>query len=619
MSPFWSYAAKMLRYRGMVVLSFIMASLSAGMLGAGLVGIKPILEGLLGKNSGGLPQLARDFNAKVSGWAPSWAVIPDAWIEKLPPGPATAVAWVMGTLCVLTAIGATATFLQAYLSLTVVNLTTTNIRRDAFHKVLHMPLKDIVLGGPSDAISRIMQDTAAISGGFNALLSKAVSQVAKGLGALIAAFFVDWRLAGLALAVGPVLFVIIRKLGKRIRRASKAALVAQSGLYHAAAESLQGLRVVKVHTTERYEAGRFHRMNKEAMRELNRVRTARALASPLVEALTLFAIAGLTLIAINNIRVGVIEASSVIQVIVALGAAGASFKPLTGLVNDVQASAAAAERLSELMKGPTESGHEASLPKLPRHQHSVAFDHVTFTYPTAPRPALDAVSISISHGETVAVVGPNGSGKTTLLALVPRLFDPDMGPEGRRGRVLIDGQDISRFSVRSLRRQIGVVTQETVLFKGTIRHNIAYGAEAATEAAIIAAAKRARAHDFITALPNGYDSMVAEQGLTLSGGQRQRIAIARAILRDPAILILDEATSMIDADSEAQIAEALAEFAKGRTSLIVAHRLSTVLSADRIIVMDQGRVVDVGTHAELLQRCGVYRLIADRQLLPPIA
>ncbi len=619
MSPFWSYAAKMLRYRGMVILSFIMAGLSAGTLGAGLVGIKPILEGLLGKSSGGLPQLAREFNAKVPGWAPSWAVIPDSWIHRLPQGPATAVAWVMGTLCVLTAIGATATFLQAYLSLTVVNLTTTNIRRDAFHKVLHMPLKDIVLGGPSDAISRIMQDTAAISGGFNALLSKAVSQVAKGLGALVAAFFIDWRLAGLALAVGPVLFVIIRKLGKRIRRASKAALVAQSGLYHAAAESLQGLRVVKVHTTERYEAGRFHRMNKEAMRELNRVRTARALASPLVEALTLFAIAGLTLIAINNIRVGVIEASSVIQVIVALGAAGASFKPLTGLVNDVQASAAAAERLSELMKGPTESGHEASLPKLPRHQHSVAFDQVTFTYPTAPRPALDAVSISISHGETVAVVGPNGSGKTTLLALVPRLFDPDMGPEGRRGRVLIDGQDISRFSVRSLRRQIGVVTQETVLFKGTIRHNIAYGAEAATEAAIIAAAKRARAHDFIAALPQGYDSMVAEQGLTLSGGQRQRIAIARAILRDPAILILDEATSMIDADSEAQIAEALAEFAKGRTSLIVAHRLSTVLSADRIIVMDQGRVVDVGTHAELLQRCGVYRLIADRQLLPPIA
>lgn len=619
MSPFWSFAAKMLRYRGMIVASFVMAGVAALTLGAGLVGIKPILEGLLGKNAGGLPQFARDLNAKVPGWAPGWANIPDSIIQKLPDGPSTAVAWIMGSLCVLTAIGATATFLHAYLSLTVVNLTTTNIRRDAFHKVLHMPLKDIVLGGPSDAISRIMQDTAAISGGFNSLLSKAVSQVAKGLGALIAAFFIDWRLACLALAVGPVLFVIIRKLGKRIRRASKAALVAQSGLYQAAAESLQGLRVVKVHTTERYEAGRFHRMNKDAMRELNRVRTARALASPLVEALTLFAIAGLTLIAINNIRVGVIEASAVIQVIVALGAAGASFKPLTGLLNDVQASAAAAERLAELMKGPTESGHEPSLPKLPRHKHSISFDNVIFTYPTAARPALDGVSLTINHGETVAVVGPNGSGKTTLLALVPRLFDPDMGPEGRRGRVLLDGNDISRFSVRSLRRQIGVVTQETVLFKGTIRHNIAYGAEAATEDAIITAAKRARAHDFITALPKGYDTMVAEQGLTLSGGQRQRLAIARAILRDPSILILDEATSMIDADSEAQIAEALADFAKGRTSLIVAHRLSTVLSADRILVMNQGKIVDAGTHAELLQRCPVYRLIADRQLLPPVA
>ncbi|MBL8761609.1 MAG: ABC transporter ATP-binding protein [Phycisphaerae bacterium] len=619
MPQFWSFAAKMLRYRAMVALSFIMAILSAGTLGVGLVGLGPILKSLLGKSAGGLPQLAQELNAKVPDWAPPWLAIPDSIIQKLPDGQSTAVAWIMGGLCVLTAIGAAATFLHAYLSLTVVNLTTTTIRRDAFRKVLRSPLKDIVLGGPSDAISRIMQDTAAISGGFNALLSKAVSQVAKGAGALVAAFFIDWRLAALALAVGPVLFVIIRKLGKRIRRASKAALVAQSGLYHAAAESLQGLRVVKVHTTERYEAGRFHRMNKDAMRELNRVRTARALASPLVEALTLFAIAGLTLIAINNIRVGAIDPGAVVQVIVALGAAGASFKPLTGLVNDVQASAAAAERLAELMKAPTESGHEASLPKLPRHHHSVMFDHVTFTYPTAPRPALSDISLTINHGETVAVVGPNGSGKTTLLALVPRLFDPDMGPEGRRGRILIDAHDISRFSVRSLRRQIGVVTQETVLFKGTIRHNIAYGAEAATDAAIVAAAKRARAHDFITALPNAYDTMVAEQGLTLSGGQRQRIAIARAILRDPSILILDEATSMIDADSEAQIADALADFAKGRTSLIVAHRLSTVLNADRIIVMDQGKVVDLGSHAELLQRCPVYRLIADRQLLPPIS
>jgi subfamily B ATP-binding cassette protein MsbA len=221
------------------------------------------------------------------------------------------------------------------------------------------------------------------------------------------------------------------------------------------------------------------------------------------------------------------------------------------------------------------------------------------------------VDLVVRHGERVAVVGPNGSGKSTLLSMVPRLFDPDEGD----GAVLIDGRDIREVSIRSLRRQIGVVTQETVLFRGTIRENIAYGADDAGDERIIAAARRARAEEFIAAMPGGYDAMVGERGLTLSGGQRQRLAIARAILRDPAILILDEATSMIDADSEAKIAEAIADFTRGRTCLIVAHRLSTVIGADRIVVMDRGRIVDEGRHAELLARCEVYRLIARRQLV----
>jgi ABC-type multidrug transport system fused ATPase/permease subunit len=251
------------------------------------------------------------------------------------------------------------------------------------------------------------------------------------------------------------------------------------------------------------------------------------------------------------------------------------------------------------------------LPKLARHCESIRFDGVTFTYPRAERPALDQITLEIRHGQRVAIVGPNGSGKTTLLALVPRLFDPNPGS----GAVLIDGRNIREVAVRSLRRQIGVVTQETVLFRGTIRGNVAYGADDASEERVVAAAKKARAHEFIAAMPKGYDTPVGEQGLTLSGGQRQRIAIARAILRDPSILILDEATSMIDADSEAKIAEALAEFASGRTCLIVAHRLSTVINADRIVVMDAGRIVDDGTHAELLKRCSVYRLIAENQLV----
>jgi ABC-type multidrug transport system fused ATPase/permease subunit len=238
----------------------------------------------------------------------------------------------------------------------------------------------------------------------------------------------------------------------------------------------------------------------------------------------------------------------------------------------------------------------------------VEFREVGLTYVGAGKPALTGISLTIRHGETVAFVGPNGCGKTTLLSLLPRIFDP------QGGAVLVDGVDVRGVSVESLRRQIGVVTQETVLFRGTIRDNIAYGMPQATMAEVESAAKRARAHDFIVGKPGGYDAQVAEQGLSMSGGQRQRIAIARAILRDPRILILDEATSMIDAESEARITEATREFSAGRTCLIVAHRLSTVLAADRIIVMDQGTIVGAGTHAELLERCDVYRSLAHHQM-----
>jgi ABC-type multidrug transport system fused ATPase/permease subunit len=302
-------------------------------------------------------------------------------------------------------------------------------------------------------------------------------------------------------------------------------------------------------------------------------------------------------------------------VMLSLAVAGASLKPLTGIINDIQASAPAADRLRDLLATRSEPGHGTNLPKLARHKESIEFRGVSFSYGAAPdhasspapSKALDNITLAIPHGKRIAFVGPNGCGKTSLLSLVPRLFDPD------QGAVLIDGHDIRHLSVRSVRSQIGMVTQETILFHGTIRTNIAYGSPGASEDCLIAAAKKARAHDFIMALPQGYDTPVAEQGLSLSGGQRQRLSIARAILRDPAILILDEATSMVDSESEAQIAAAMAEFAARRTCLIVAHRLSTVLNCDSIVVMDAGKIVDQGTHEELLTRCELYRSLAQHQ------
>jgi subfamily B ATP-binding cassette protein MsbA len=647
MTVFWKYARRMLRYRLALVAALVCAVLSAGGLGAGLLAMGPVLNNILSEardtaaaaaagpvrpnttadisDAGPVQSKAkpaeeskaagpRNLREIVEGWNQNpWVDhrIPDWVLDELPTDPYHTVIWIMLGLGVLTVLGATASFLHEYLSLTIVQRTVTNIRREAFHRVVRLPLKDVITGGTADSVSRIVNDTSTLGQGFGALLSKAVAQSTKSVAAVVVALVTNLSVTLIALIVAPLLYSVIRKLGKRIRRASRSALESQGGLYGAATESLQGLRVVKVHTTERYEAGRFHRLNKDVMRQMMRVRTARALASPLIETLAIFVLGGLTIPAAHAIIKGRLEPSEFILVFVSLGMAGASLKPLTAIINDIQSSAAAADRIDALLKATPEPGHGSSLPRLGRHKESIEFRSVTFTYPGASRPALADVNLKVAHGERVAVVGPNGSGKTTLLALVPRLFDPDT----TAGAVLIDGQDIRGVSVRSLRRQIGVVTQETVLFRGTLRTNIAYGAEGVTADRIFAAARKARADGFIAALPQGYETPVGEQGLTLSGGQRQRIAIARAILRDPAILILDEATSMIDADSEAQIGAAIADFTEGRTCLIVAHRLSTVMGADRIVVMDAGRIVDQGTHAQLLDRCPVYRLIAKNQLL----
>jgi ATP-binding cassette, subfamily B, bacterial MsbA len=606
MDAFWIFAKRMTRYRGLMVFGGVCALVSAGGMGAGIVAMQPLLDAVLEQGHRGLPQILTEWNTKDGGILAGR--IPQSFIDRLPVGAFPAVAWMMGILAVLTVLGSLANFLHQYCALTIVHRTIAMIRRQAYDRVLHLPLKTIVEEGSTDAISRVVNDTEMLGLGFVAMLSKAIAQVTKGFAALIAAFFIHWQLALTAIVVMPLLAVIIRKLGKRIRRASTRALTARAGLFRAATESLQGLRVVKVHTTERYEAGRFGKINKELLHQQLKIRTARAIASPLVEMMSVFTLGGLMVLAAKLILDGDLDKSVFFATLTALGIAAASIKPLTGLLNDMQASRAAADRIWRLIGHETEPGHEATLPKLTRHHERLVFENVSVTYPGQTRPAINDVSLTIQHGETVAFVGPNGCGKTTLLSLVPRLFDPDLG------RILVDDTDIAKVRVRSLRRQIGVVTQEVILFKGSIRENIGYGSSKASEGDIIHAATRARAHGFIMQMPQGYDTPVGEQGLTLSGGQRQRIAIARAILRDPEILILDEATSMVDSESEEHIGAVLKDFCVGRTTLIVAHRLRTVLSADRIVVMNAGRVVDTGTHDELLGRCELYRQLAAGHL-----
>ncbi|CAN5801282.1 ABC transporter ATP-binding protein [soil metagenome] len=604
MGDFWRLARLLLVERKLFVLSVLFALIGAGGLGVGLLALQPIVKKVIDpQNKQNLPQMATEWNDAIG------RVFPQGWIDALPSGQVEGVTVIVVALGVLAVFGAAANFLHAYFAMTVIGRTVVRIRNDVFRHVAHLPMRSIAVGGPSDYVSRIVYDTGQIGTGFSGILSKALSQILKGLCAVAAAVIADWRLTLSALPLAFVTYHIVRWTGKKVRRAAKGGLEAFGELYRTSAEVVQHLRVVKTSTAEEAEMARFAEVNMETFRQELRVRTMRSLASPVVEVLALFVLGALTVVAVHFILKGKLDPGDFIVVLGSLGIAGATMKPLTSLQHELQVAGAAANRIADVLRAPTEEQlGAAALPALARHRVAIEFRDVTFTYPGASVPALAGINLVIPQGETVAFVGPNGSGKTTLLALIPRLYAPDAGS------VLVDDADIARVSLKSLRNQIGVVTQETVMFKGSLRMNVAYGFPGATDAQIEFAMRQARATEFIAAKTGGLDFLMGEQGTGLSGGQRQRIAIARAILRDPAILILDEATSMIDADSEAKIADALAEFSKGRTSLIVAHRLSTVVHAHRIVVMDHGRVVDVGRHDELMKRCETYRLIAQNQL-----
>lgn len=615
MNTFWRYAKEMLVDRWLLIAALSLSVLASAGLGAGLAGVAPILETMLPRTEGGVvvsPQTLRERAVQFNEEAQSWAVgvqIPQGVVDALPTDPFKGVLYIMIALGVLTVIASAATFGHQYLALTAVYRASQRIRDRAFGHVLHLPLRAVVMGDSSDISRRVVDETERLAEGFTALVSKAASQIGKGLAALLVAIWLEWRITIVSLIIAPILWLVIRTLSRKVRKARKRAFRGQAQLLARAGNALRGMRVVKVQTAEGFERALFAQTNEGVIQQMFRARTARALSSPVSELVALGVIGVLAAVAAKAIIENQLDPTNFLLVLVCLGFAAASLRPLTGIINEVQAAAAASERLAEIMELEEEPGLDPRLPELPRHRSSIAFDNVTFTYDGAERPALIDVSLEIAHGERVAFVGPNGSGKTTILSLVPRLFAPTAG------RVLVDEQDIAEFNVTSLRQQIGAVTQETVIFPGTIRTNIAYGNGEPSDDAICSAIERAHADEFIDRFEQGLETPVGEQGLTLSGGQRQRLSIARVILRDPAILILDEATSMIDADSEAKIADALNEFSAGRTTLIVAHRLSTVVSADRIVVMESGRIVDQGTHSELLNRCETYRTLARTQLV----
>jgi ABC-type multidrug transport system fused ATPase/permease subunit len=615
MTNFRRFAKQLLHEKAALFWAMVFACFSAGGLAAGLLGMGPMLKIILNPDEGkSLAQLAQEHNDT----SPAIGV-PQSIVALLPTDQFRSILLIIGGIGLLTVLGGIANFLHQYLSQTVVTRAIARIRRQTFEHVIFMPLSRVTSRGPSEFVARIIRDTAELQRGMIALVSKTVTSILKGLGALVVACIVDWQITLIAIPTILLLGIVLRKLGKRIRRGTRGSLKAQEGLLRVSTEALQGLRTVKSNTAEHEAFRRFNVMNEEAVRHELKVRTARALSSPLIEILTTLVVLLLALIAVKSILSGAKTLDDLTWTLGSLAIAGASIRPLTGLINEIQAAAAPADRLADVMGETTEDGVGAKPQTATvRHSRSIEFANISFTYPGADEPALKDVSLNILHGERIAIVGPNGCGKTTLLSMLPRLLTPESG------QIMIDGCDIAQMNLRALRTQIGVVTQETVLFRGTIADNIAFGLDDVTREAITDAARRAHAHEFIQRLasttekPGGYDADVLEQGASLSGGQRQRLAIARAILRDPAILILDEATSQIDAESESHINQAIAEFCKSggtRTALVIAHRLSTVLNADRIVVMDNGSVIDQGRHEQLLDRCELYRRLSRTQLV----
>jgi ABC-type multidrug transport system fused ATPase/permease subunit len=597
MHAFWHFAARLLKHKARLATAMGLALVSASGLGAGLLALAPVLEFLLRKN-----QSLGQWIAQNAPW------VPPEFTEHLPKDAFGGVVVVFVGLLVMTAIGAAANFGHQYLALTLCVRTVTEIRHDVFKHAVNLPLGTVLQRGASDLVSRTVRDSAELQRGLVALTGKTVAQITKGGAAFLAAVWFDWRITLVALVAVPVLAIPLRKFGKRIRKGVRGSLRAQADLLRVSNESMQGMRAVKSATAEAEAIRRFDAVNTIVLREEMRVRFAQSMSSPIVESIAIVAICVLALIAARQIIDGKLAFDTFVLSLGALAAAGGSLKPIAGFVNDIQAASAPAERLEEIMRVAREDAGERRKQPLPPHTREIRFEGVSFRYAGADVDALQDVNLVIQHGERVAFVGGNGCGKTTLLSMLSRLFVPT------KGRVLVDGADIAQHGLKSVRAQVGVVTQDAFLIRGSITENIRFGHDTPSDEAVRLAARRAYAESFIDRLPDGFATVVAEGGTSLSGGQRQRLAIARAVLRDPRILILDEATSQVDAESEDLINTAIAEFGAGRTTLVIAHRLSTVLAADRIVVMDAGCIVATGRHEELLASCASYQRIARTQL-----
>lgn len=557
-------------------------------------------------------QNAKLLLARYESWQP--------WIRRwTPDDPFQTLLLVILALLVGTVLKSAALVLNIVLVGYLAQSVVYDLRTRFFRNALELDVNTFSNEGVADLMSRFTHDIQCVYGGVVILSGKLVREPLKMAACLIGAAIISWPLLLVSLLVVPPAAWAVRQLGRSLKRANRRAMEEMSLLYGTLEEAFRSIRAVKAFTMEPHERRRFREISRRYLRRGLKIAWYDALTNPLTEVLgigiiSLAMMAGAYLVLREQTTLfGIPMASqpismpSLVLFYAFLAGAADPIRKLSDVFSGLQSAAAAADRIYAVIDRQPKVKDAAHAVAVPRHHRHIVFDGVGFAY-TPDRPVLRDINLEIPFGQTLVILGPSGCGKSTLASLIPRFADPT------EGEIRLDGVPLPNIRLRSLRRQIGVVTQEPLLFNDTVLNNIRYGSPSANEEQAVAAAVAANAHRFITEeLPHEYQTVIGPMGNLLSGGQRQRIALARAILRDPAILILDEATSQIDLESEQLIQRALEQFVQGRTVIIITHRLAAVQMADRVMLLQDGRIVSEGTHGELLPRCEAYRRLVALQ------